>query len=330
MKNRKAFPAIIAVVLVLATVVSAYAVTAFVKERNAFQAAADEGRAEEVSAAEDFRFTSFDADALNYDTSGVSSSTGSGNISEEPEDSGFIPTDGEISADPKINIYNKMLNSIDYFNRVALTVETSMLGNSVTTVEYQTDIDSGLAYQAVRTGGVLLSETYSGNQNMILVSNEEKTYAQNYRPVYSRDDTSYIPLEERITTGEDGIPCYHYRRNITNCPLASYSLFPQEIAFSYLKDFDKWEIENSTMAYLGRSCVVITGTPSPYIAEKHNIDSFTMVVDSATGVLLGFCGTLDGEISRYMTVTECSFEGQLSVKQFEAADYQAYTEVSAR
>lgn len=329
MKNRKAFPVIIAVVLVLATAASAYAVTSFTKVRNTFQTAADEGRTEEVSANEDFKFTSFDADALRCDPSGFSSSTGSGNISEEPEDSGFIPAEGEISSDPKINLYNKMLNSIDYFNCAALTVETSMLGSGVTTVEYQTDIDSGLAYQAVRTDGILLSETYSGNGNMILVSNEEKTYAQNYRPVYSRSDTSYIPLEKRIITGEDGIPCYRYRRNVTNCPLASYSLFPQELAFSYLKDFDKWGIEDSSATYLGRACVIIAGVPSPYIAEKHNIDSFTMVVDSATGVLLEFCGTLDGEISRYMTATECSFEGQLSIKQFEAADYQAYTEVSA-
>ena len=81
---------------------------------------------------------------------------------------------------------------------------------------------------------------------------------------------------------------------MTNCPLASYCVFPQELAYSYLKDFDKWDIVDDNMVFLGRECVKIMGTPSPYIAEKHGIDNFTMVVDSSTCILLDFQGTLGG------------------------------------
>lgn len=191
---------------------------------------------------------------------------------------------------------------------------------------YSFDIQSGVAYQAEKNEDAVTSETYSEDGNMIFVDNSARTYTQNYLPTYTRSDTPYIPLESRITTAEDGIPTYTYRRNITNCPLASYSIVPQEIAFSYLKDFDKWDIMDNDVTFLGRSCVKIIGTPSPYIAAKHNIDSFTMVVDSATGILLDFSGSSGGTVSRYMTVTECTLETRAAVPQFSADNYAGYTE----
>jgi len=163
---------------------------------------------------------------------------------------------------------------------------------------------------------------------MVRVDNLARTYMQNYLPTYTRSDTPYIPLDSRITTAEDGIPTYTYRRNITNCPLASYSVVPQEIAFSYLEDFDKWDITDDNVTFLGRSCVKISGTPSPYIAAKHNIDRFTMVVDSATGILLDFSGTLGETVSRYMTVTECALETRTAIPQFSADNYAGYTEIN--
>lgn len=69
-------------------------------------------------------------------------------------------------------------------------------------------------------------------------------------------------------------------------------------------------------------------TPSPYIAEKHGIDSFTMVVDSSTGILLDFQGTLGGSVSRFMTVKECLFEAKSVVKQFNLTEYEGYEEIT--
>lgn len=327
MLKRKMLTVIVALALLCTAAASASVITGL-KEKNAFQEAAGKGNAAQVEKMEDFRYTRIDPEEIVADSSAQRD--------EIPEMSGgndaavFVPEVHETSADPKVEIYNKMLNSIDYFNNVSLTMETSMLGDGITTVEYTFDIQSGTAYQAEKNGDTAISETYSEGGNMILVNNLARTYTQNYLPTYTRSDTPYIPLESRVTTAEDGIPTYTYRRNITNCPLASYSVVPQEIAFSYLKDFDKWDITDDDVTFLDRSCVKITGSPSPYIAAKHNIDSFSMVVDSATGILLDFSGTFGGTVSRYMTVTECFLETRTAVPQFNADSYAGYTESPRR
>ncbi len=330
MIKKRLFSAIIAMVLMATTVVSVFAVSSELKARNLFQAVASTGELSQVEAEEDFRYTHFDSTDLapaQVVQSNAETVVEPEITSKVSNGGDFIPGGNDVSSDPKVNIYNKMLNSVDYFNNLTLTMETSMLSDDTTTVEYQMDINSNVAYQALSEDGQITSETFSEAENMIFVNNTARTYTQNYLPTYTRGDTPYIPLESRITTGEDGIPCYSYRRNVTNCPLASYSVFPQEITYSYLKDFDKWEIEDVDVAYLDRSCVRIVGTPSPYIATKHNIDSFTMLVDSETGILLDFQGTLNGNVSRYMTVTECTFESRAVVKQFDLADYSGYSEV---
>lgn len=222
-----------------------------------------------------------------------------------------------------------MLNTVDYLNNVELTLETTMFGKDVTTISYQTDIDSGSAYEAVLENGVLKSETYStsGKDNLIYVNNTVKTYNQQYLASYKRSDSPYVPLAERIVTEEDGIPCYIYRRNITNCPLASYSLVPQEITFSYLKDFDKWEIADDNIEYLGRNCIKITGDTTPYISSKHNAQTFTMLVDANTGILMNFEAINNGTVTHYIHVKNCSFNSKVAIKQFDINNYCSYTEV---
>lgn len=309
LKRKNVMTVIISLTLISAMAISAFAISSIVKEKNIFQLASENGiDIANVDDEENFKYTKFDLnkmDATKVDLSDSSSKV-------------------EIYSDPKVDIYNKMLNTIDYFNSISLTMETSMLGDEITTVEYQTNIDSGLSYQSVDEGDGVITETYSEDNNMIYVDNTARTYTENYLPTYTRADTPYMNLNKRIVTGEDGIPCYYYRRNVTNCPLASYSIVPQEITFSYLKDFDKWTIEDDAVEYLGRNCVKIVGTPSPYIATKHNIDSFTMIVDTTTGILMKYEGSLGGDISRYMTVTECSFESRVAVKQFNIDDYSTY------
>ncbi len=301
----------IAAAVITATAVSASAITYtyVIKEKNIFQKTAESG-----------------GDISNVDTDGdfiYSKIDESETYSEktDPADSVKVTYD-----DPKTDIYHKMLNSIDYFNRAELTMETSMLGDEITTVEYMTDIDAGLSYQAVFSGDRVVNEAFGTSENVIFVDNVGKMYMKNYLPIYSRDDTPYIPLSERITM-EDGIPCYSYRRNVTNCPYASYCLVPQEITFSYLKDFNRWEIEDSNASYLNRSCVKISGCVEGYISEKHDADSFTMLVDDQTGVLMQFAAYRNGDISRYMNVKKCAFEGDIDIKIFNDEDYVDYTEI---
>lgn len=239
---------------------------------------------------------------------------------------------GENFKDPKTNIYNKMLNTIDFFNTAELSADIHMAEDERLTVDYYTNIDASWAYEAVYDHGKLNSETYSSPNSdfLTLVDNKRKTYNRYYLKVYKRSDSPYIPLEKRIifddATG-DGLPIYTYRRNITNCPLASYTLFPEGFTYSYLADFERWEIENDNIDYLDRKCIKIVGRPNPYTADKHNNDNFVMLVDEQTGIILKFEGYKNGKLTRYLTVTKCVIDEQLTIKQFNSDDYSSYTEV---
>lgn len=305
--------AIVALVMLLSST-SVYAVTAtIVKIKNEYQLAAEQDiPLEEVDTEDDFAYTKFndiEKETINDDTTNEV-------IAERFED-------------PKTDIYNKMLNSIDFFNEVEFVVETSMVSNNISTIRCQTNIDRGSAYQSVTENGVVITETYCNPQDKYLmyVDNREKTYGYKLG-IYRRSDTPYIPLSERILTNEtDNIPCYTYRRNVTNCTLASYSLVPQEITYSYLADFELWDIVNENTVYLNRDCIEIKGKTKPYFAEKHNSDTFTMLVDKETGILMKFEGLKNNQISQYITVTECYFgKTNTEIKEFDLNNYDGYTE----
>lgn len=299
-----------AIILIIAALSgTVYALYPIIKELNIFQKAAAEGISiSEVDTAGDFKYT-------KLDNSNQDEIIGT----EEP----IAP---ESFEDPKTDIYNKMLNSIEYFSRVNATAVTNMIGENERTITYHINIDAGISYQSVtENNNIVVSETFSDIlSGMTEVNHTEKTYTENYLPVYTRVNTPYIPLEERIIEGEDGIPCYSYRRNITNCPLASYSLVPQEITFSYLKDFDLWTIENESFTYLDRPCVVICGKSSPYMSSKHQIDSFEMIVDKETGVLLSFTGTYQDTSVIYSRITDIDYEDKEPIKLFDKDEYTNY------
>ena len=112
-----------------------------------------------------------------------------------------FPGESENISDPKTAIYNRMLNTIDYFNALSATMETSMLNNEIATVEYNTNINSGESYQKVSVGEKTMTETYGRNDSMINVNNTSGQYLVMQGQMFGRDDAPYIPLEKRKTMG---------------------------------------------------------------------------------------------------------------------------------
>lgn len=227
--------------------------------------------------------------------------------------------------DPKVNLFNQMLNTMDSYNRLDLTMKTSMLSQTITTVEYHIDIDGGTSYQATWEDGALMTEEYNQGISKVLINIPAKTYDVELGVLYSRKNAYYIPLDQRITIEEDGVPCYRYRRDPSNCSLSSYCVDPQELTYSYLADMDLWDIVDDDVEYLGRPCVRLRGTTSDYIAQKHSADHFTMLVDKATGILMDFQTTQDGQMTRYMTVTAFELEGTGPIETFDLADYSGFS-----
>jgi len=229
----------------------------------------------------------------------------------------------------KIQIYDKMFSTFNLFSSVELTLKTSMFDNCDTTIKCATKVSQDSknisSYESIINDNGVNMEYYGNSDGIIAINNKDKTIETKYMNTYSTIDAYYIPLHNRITVDNDGIPCYNYRPNGTNCPSASYSLLPQEFAFSYLKNFELWNIRNSGVEYLGRKCVEIEGTPTSYFVEKHNIDSFTMLIDYETGVLLDFTGYKNGEVTNYVTVIECVFDSDIKIEEFIENNYLDYT-----
>ena len=286
-----------------------------IKTKNIFQVAYENGiPLSEVDKEGNFKYTEFD-----------------GEERETQQDETASVVTGENFKDPKTNIYNKMLNTIDFFNTAELSADIHMAEGEDLKVDYYTDIDGSSAYQAIYDHGVLTSETYCSPNSEFLtyVDNKRKTYNQYHLKVYKRSDSPYIPLEERIIFDDmtgDGLPVYCYRTNTTNCTMASYTLFPEGLTYSYLADFERWEIADDNIEYLDRKCIKIVGRPNPYTGDKHNNDNFVMLVDEKTGIILKFEGYKNGELTRYITVTKCFIDGKPAIKQFDLDEYSSYTE----
>ncbi len=284
-----------------------------VKTKNIFQRAYEEGiPLSEVDKDGDFKYTEF---------------KGEERTAEQDESTSSVT--GDTFADAKTEIYNKMLNTIDHFNTIELSTDIHMSADEYLTVNSYSNIDKSLAYEAVYDHNRLRFETFCSpdRYTLINVDHSEKTYTYRYLKVYSRSDSPYIPLEERIKiTSEtgDGLPCYCYRANATNCPMASYSILPEGLTFSYLADFDRWTIADGDVEYLGRRCIKITGTPTPYSGNKHNNDSFMMLADRETGILMKFEGYKNGKVSGCINVTKCVIDGETEIKRFDEKQYSSY------
>ena len=155
-----------------------------IKTKNIFQVAYENGiPLSEVDKEGNFKYTEFD-----------------GEERETQQDETASVVTGENFKDPKTNIYNKMLNTIDFFNTAELSADIHMAEGEDLKVDYYTDIDGSSAYQAIYDHGVLTSETYCSPNSEFLtyVANKRKTYNQYHLKVYKRSDSPYIPLEERI------------------------------------------------------------------------------------------------------------------------------------
>lgn len=316
MKKREFGIAAVATVLLLALPV-ATAVVEYTKGQTPLQAAAEESpeALAEYDTGHDFAFTpvtpSEEAVPLNM----------ADEASVEPV------------YDDKTSVYLSMLDAIDNYDYAKVTFETTMFGG-VVTYTCETDMNTGYAYQKCinpEKGGLVMEDACNG-ENVILVDHVGDWYDPAYKTAVLRENVDAIAPEDRITVSDDGLPSYAYRENATNCFRASYCLYPQEIAYSYLKDFSMWEITGEEM-YLDRNCVVINGTLCDYTATKHGISDFTMYVDKETGILMQLFGTNNGDEISLIKVTECSFQQPRAVvdhyaELLNAVQANAYTNIA--
>lgn len=255
-------------------------------------------------------------------------------VSAEVDSAAAQPADAQESPNTKENldtqesIFNRMLNSPDYFDTAAVCfdlLEPHMTESK--TVSCEVNFVTGESHESVAPGSAELQaeqalpdlESFSDGEEVATYRNTERTYYT--KPAFQR-----ISAEEELgedvvrvyvdpADQENGTPTYVYRQDPTNTFLSgSYCLFPQGLAFGYLTDFSLWEITGST-EYLGRECLELSGTTTASCAEKMDAETFTMCVDKATGILLMYeAKDKDGAVTSDMNVKEISVDSPKAIR----------------
>lgn len=228
--------------------------------------------------------------------------------------------------DIKANIYNNMLNSVDFYNGAEGTLLTSFaVDGELATVEFSVDIPAQRSYEHIRSDSTDMELAY-GDDRVFTRDNRTERAAAGYavsqlqyaeraetpdadicldHGAKAAFQTSDGPAYERAVQQTDGTMAYYYRADLTNTAVAQQNLFPQALTLALLRDFGAWEISD-VQTFLGRRAVVLTGeVASRDYAEKIGSESFRMIVDIETGILLSFEGyAADGERSQQMEITE--------------------------
>lgn len=210
------------------------------------------------------------------------------------------------------SIKNKMLNAIDFYDSVKGTYKTVLKPLDVdetTNFDISEGSKKGSYIEKVNNKSGKVTEQKSDGQYIVLLDKEKKQYMKSK----VANQNNFDKAQPRMYKDGKGDPVYVYRPNLAVADSASDVVFPQTYAF--------WLEDNAKIAgndtFLGRNVTLIEGTLPTDIAQKHDATTFTMKVDSQTGVLLQLIEkNANGEITNSIEVTSIEFNGNVDNTKF--------------
>ncbi len=191
---------------------------------------------------------------------------------------------GDFTGD-KETVMNQMLNAIDHYTTVQGTfrMKGRQLGcETETSVEYKIDKETPYSYERVCSADIDWTVLADGSKATVYY-HAQKAYRTAGRTL---EDESIVKMDvnERVRPQAKDID--HYRNNITDLYYATYSVYPQSIAFTYLFDPDRWEIVGEE-AVAGRNCWKIEGKGEDYL---NPVNSIALWIDKEAGCVLQYKG----------------------------------------
>lgn len=223
----------------------------------------------------------------------------------------------EIDITTKEGIYQKMLNSIYYYDKVSgeLVLSTENSTDSLI-IDFESDLEKSLSYSNSEKVKVLFD-----NDNYIR-ENELFTYCDGNK-IYKVDTLNkttemygYATKRSEMTDTNDNPARYS---DVTNLPYVSTALMPRLSVLELIKNSENWMI-SGTEIYLDRECTIITGDNKKVYADEHDILSYWLCVDNKTGVILKyFDSVLSGEYQHVMLMRNIAFDDDVEVR--DLADY---------
>ncbi|WP_042348661.1 hypothetical protein [Bacillus massiliigorillae] len=207
----------------------------------------------------------------------------------------------QVTVSDKEDIQYKMMNAVDFYS----SAEGSFtLKNDRRHANYT--VDYAVSLGANPTGTVKTAD--QGVPRSLENFSNDKTTTVFYK-TRSVDVMDTIPISQTVAKARtisktpsdaasqilaryevlsDGELAAIYRKENLIMSRASESLFPQELAMNYLKDYKNWEI-GETVKMNGLDAVTINGVFDAGFKEKYDgIDKFELYVAKDTGILLGY------------------------------------------
>lgn len=228
--------------------------------------------------------------------------------------------------DPKSkeDYINKILNSVDFYNKVSGKIETNMLNGDFYNVEYILNFNEGKSYEHI-IGNDYDEETYVLDGLKYEFDNISKTQNKGITIEKLKFDDNYVAhfnSEFQSNYGSE----YVYEKDFTGIYYsAMLSIYPRQYVNDLMYDFDLWEIGDKT-TYLGRDCRIIKGTiPSEFQHSFGNAETFKLIMDRETGIIFNLeCYTEEGDLSVYSHTINISFDN-VEVDYFNKKKYAQYT-----
>ena len=223
----------------------------------------------------------------------------------------------ELNSDNNKNyVYDRMLNSVDYFDTLQSTYYSSSDQNTYYTAycidnktpkakarTYNSDgvpisyyiydgkfafsVGCGKSATMIDYGAYdkKIADTITAEFGKKLANEFSKTNVFS-KSMFSYDRTidycAYIKSTQRIKYSEkDGENVWHARGSAVNMSMQEKQYFPQTFAMTHMRDFSKWKIASIGNTF-GRDCFMISGNTD----GSNNIYSFNACVDKQIGTLI--------------------------------------------
>ncbi|WP_029097709.1 sigma-E factor regulatory protein RseB domain-containing protein [Brevibacillus thermoruber] len=225
-------------------------------------------------------------------------------------------------------IRDKMLNAIDYYTTIqgAYRIIQKPIGVDEV-VEFDVSIgDTPGSYVKVKSNVTgKQSEHISNGETMIHLYEQEKAFVKQQK-IKKVTKESKIQKGPRYYKDEEGIPVYKYRKDPSYAERAHDVIFPQAYGF-WLYRYPHEIV--GTEQYLDRTAVVLEGTLSGTLAEKHRANTFKLWVDQETGVLLKLVETDDeGTVMNQMEVLRLSIDKGADTSKFQIIEPKGWKDIS--
>lgn len=213
------------------------------------------------------------------------------NVTEQSENT----TNGKINLlelSDKERIQYKMLNSIDFFDSAEGSFEYYKKStNMKDLIEYSVDVKKNRSYSRIvdLQNNSRDIEDINQDKKGYTYDNKNKTYTVSSVATGEEDldNRKDLKPKDRYFSDDKGQKGVMLRVDPTQMGAASNVLFNQNIALSFLEDYNSWNIQGEE-SFLGRDCIKVNGTIGDYYNNKLGGKNFTMLVDKSTGILLKF------------------------------------------